>query len=130
MINDISRKKYHQKWRDKNREKTRESYKRWYDKNKKQKCDWQRKYRKDNLEKVRGYFRKYQISYYIKDKYKRRAREILHNAVKYKKVKKPSTCEKCSNKNVQAHHLDYSKPLEVVWVCRSCHENLHHKTND
>jgi hypothetical protein len=31
-------------------------------------------------------------------------------------------CGLCmSQHHVQAHHRDYSKPLEVVWICRRCH---------
>jgi hypothetical protein len=28
------------------------------------------------------------------------------------------------------HHPDYDKPLEVVWVCRSCHLDIHAEEKD
>jgi hypothetical protein len=35
-------------------------------------------------------------------------------------------CEECSSvRHVQAHHEDYAKPLEVRWLCASCHGLLH-----
>jgi hypothetical protein len=35
-------------------------------------------------------------------------------------------CKYCgSSRNVDAHHEDYDKPLEVTWLCRSCHAKLH-----
>ena len=38
----------------------------------------------------------------------------------------PQPCAKCnSTKNIDGHHLDYSKPLEVIWLCRQCHKDLH-----
>lgn len=44
-----------------------------------------------------------------------------------KGVLKPQPCEKCGwKKNVDAHHDDYSKPLEVRWLCRK-HHQIHHK---
>ena len=35
----------------------------------------------------------------------------------------PSICSCCpaTNKRLHAHHEDYNKPLEVVWVCPPCH---------
>lgn len=41
----------------------------------------------------------------------------------YKKRGKlvPQPCETCGFTDVQMHHDDYSKPLEVRWLCRECH---------
>jgi len=46
----------------------------------------------------------------------------------------PQPCEKCgfngkasNGRNlVHAHHDDYSKPLEVRWLCYYCHYEEHH----
>jgi len=34
-------------------------------------------------------------------------------------------CVMCGDQNVHAHHKDYSKPLDVVWLCPKCHHRLH-----
>lgn len=35
---------------------------------------------------------------------------------------KPDTCEKCGLSCIpEAHHHDYSKRLEIIWLCRPCH---------
>lgn len=31
----------------------------------------------------------------------------------------------CGSTATEGHHEDYSKPLEVVWMCRQCHCALH-----
>lgn len=42
---------------------------------------------------------------------------------------KPANCQKCgskpSPKNLHAHHFDYDKPLDVIWVCWKCHKGVH-----
>lgn len=38
-------------------------------------------------------------------------------------VRRP--CEVCGLLDSQMHHDDYSKPLEVRWLCRPCHLKLH-----
>lgn len=51
---------------------------------------------------------------------KNKARRKVRYAIKTGKlIKQP--CEFCGETEVFAHHDDYSKPLEVRWVCRSCH---------
>ena len=54
---------------------------------------------------------------------KRKAHWILWYAIKKGEITKGTICQKCSKSNTQinAHHYDYSKPLEVIWVCRQCH---------
>lgn len=34
-------------------------------------------------------------------------------------------CEVCGDANSEAHHPDYSQPLNVVWLCRAHHKALH-----
>ena len=39
---------------------------------------------------------------------------------------RPTVCSKCDAAGmVDGHHSDYSKPLDVIWLCRSCHMRLH-----
>lgn len=38
-------------------------------------------------------------------------------------------CKVCgTNENIEAHHEDYTKPLDVTWLCRK-HHREHHKMN-
>jgi hypothetical protein len=39
-------------------------------------------------------------------------------------------CKICSNEKVEAHHPNYNEPLNVVWLCRQHHAELHRKYND
>jgi len=36
----------------------------------------------------------------------------------------PNAC-KCGEIDVEMHHSDYSQPLAVEWICRSCHLLFH-----
>lgn len=66
---------------------------------------------------------------YFKFKHKALARAKLNNAVKNGLIKKPNICIYCKSevKRIQAHHPDYTKPLDVQWVCGVCHYTLHLK---
>lgn len=55
---------------------------------------------------------------------KNRAVGILNNAVRDKKISK-LPCEVCGEIKVQAHHEDYSKPLDVNWLCIKHHNERH-----
>lgn len=61
--------------------------------------------------------------------YKQRAKQILENAVKSGKLKR-RPCIVCRNSKADGHHPDYSKPLEVIWLCRACHMKEHRKPVD
>lgn len=57
------------------------------------------------------------------------ARAALAYSVKTGKVQ-PKPCEECGSKQVQAHHEDYSKPLDVVWLCFAHHRARHGQLAD
>lgn len=61
---------------------------------------------------------------------KRAAHVKVGNAIRDGKLK-PQPCERCSQAvGVQAHHEDYSKPLDVIWLCPPCHGQRHREINE
>ena len=37
-------------------------------------------------------------------------------------LKPPERCQRCQREGkLQAHHGDYSRPLDVEWLCLACH---------
>ena len=52
---------------------------------------------------------------------------LVNKAIRSGLLIKPSVCENCGKKGcrLEGHHEDYSMPLEVVWLCYSCHRELH-----
>jgi len=51
---------------------------------------------------------------------------IFKKAIKEKRIIRVKKCVECgSDIQVEAHHEDYSKPLEVLWLCRKCHYHKH-----
>lgn len=57
---------------------------------------------------------------------KANARSYLNVYVRRGKILK-QPCSICNAAKAEAHHNDYTKPLEVIWYCRSCHLLLHKK---
>lgn len=57
---------------------------------------------------------------------KLRAISRLNNAVALGHIERPAACERCgSDDRVEGHHHDYSKPLDVEWLCFTCHRQEH-----
>jgi len=52
-----------------------------------------------------------------------------HHAVEYvvkRGILKKGVCEICgANQRIHAHHGDYTKPLDVQWLCVAHHRELH-----
>jgi len=57
---------------------------------------------------------------------KHNAHNIVNRALRSKKLIK-TPCVVCGNLRSEAHHEDYSKPLEVIWLCRTHHAERHRK---
>lgn len=64
------------------------------------------------------------------NRHKRRAHSAVARAVRSGLlVRQP--CAICgSAENVDAHHADYAKPLEVSWLCETHHGEAHRKPRD
>ena len=57
---------------------------------------------------------------------KQKAREILNESIRVGKLVR-GLCEICGDLNVHGHHDDYSRPLEVRWLCTVHHSQAHHE---
>jgi hypothetical protein len=103
-------KKYWKKYREINREKIK-AYRKIYnqlERTKKLVKEWRTEYRKTE-----------------EFKFKRKARYTAYNALKYGKIIK-EPCAMCgSNENIEIHHIDYSKPMLITFLCRNCHMIIH-----
>jgi len=82
-----------------------------------------RRYRED--------LRRRQISGENSAKWKKRhperykAHYLVSNAIRDGRLVR-GCCEGCGTaENVHAHHDDYSKPLDVRWLCAKCHHRHH-----
>lgn len=57
---------------------------------------------------------------------KRFAHEQLAYAIRTGKVVRSQACEVCrAHGETHGHHHDYEKPLDVWWLCASCHKQWH-----
>jgi hypothetical protein len=117
--------------------------------------EWQKKNRKmlnerckvyylNNLNERREYLKGKQKEYLKtedgKEKHKEQSREFRKNnpekisaqqkcrrAIKQGILSRPDKCSKCEILcKPDAHHEEYNKPLEVIWICKKCHIEIHH----
>jgi len=76
------------------------------------------KWRRANPDKAAAQTKRYP------EKYK--ARKVLNHVIEKGRISKPKTCSVCGKTGrVEGHHEDYSKPLEVIWLCSQCHIDIH-----
>jgi len=61
-----------------------------------------------------------------KHKDKMKARFKLNYNIRIGNIIKPSICPVClKKKKIEGHHEDYTKPLDVKWMCKQCHFDYH-----
>lgn len=61
---------------------------------------------------------------------KKKAHRIFVSSIRTGKVKRPNSCQHCGRSGcpIDGHHEDYSKPNDVIWLCKSCHQRVHYGT--
>jgi len=60
----------------------------------------------------------------INNKLKRRCHSLVKVAIEAGRMER-MPCSKCGDEKAVAHHEDYCKPLDVVWLCRKHHTKRH-----
>lgn len=57
------------------------------------------------------------------------AHKIVAAALKGGRIQTPGKCSECGkiSNYLDAHHDDYKKPLNIRWLCVSCHRKEHNK---
>ena len=77
-------------------------------------------------ERERGRKKKRKYPYFKPEPIKVLARNFLHYATKIGTIKK-QPCRICGEIKAHAHHKDYSKPLDVDWLCLRHHRLIEGK---
>jgi hypothetical protein len=97
----------------------------WQKKNRKRHNENDKRSRQRNPELLRARLGRYKERY--PEKYK--ANKAVWDAVHDGRLVKPACCEDCGKPTpkgeLDGHHKDYSKKLEVDWLCRQCHRKRH-----
>lgn len=102
---------------------------------------YMREWRKNNLDKIiasdikwrqkkenKNTIKECQHQWKINNKEKYIAQKKLTNRVYLGIIIKPPTCEHCGKVTLlHGHHNDYNKPFDVVWLCPSCHGQMHRR---
>jgi hypothetical protein len=125
------------KWKLANRERSLQRFKEYRAAHKKEHADQMRKWRKENRERAietgfeyrenhRSELQLRSRKYRKANQEKEYAHGVIKNLLKFGKIQRPDTCSKCgSSLNIIAHHPDYSKPKDIIWICQSCHLAIH-----
>jgi hypothetical protein len=81
--------------------------------------EYKREYYSRNKSKIQAYYQE-------TGALAKAARRAVDTAIQSGRLIRPETCSACgSHAPIEAHHPDYSKPLEVVWLCNPCHVEVH-----
>ncbi|MCB1351360.1 MAG: hypothetical protein KDK03_01350 [Rhodobacteraceae bacterium] len=83
----------------------------------------------------RGYVRRHrdraahaehQRDWRVRNRDRDRAHAAVKRAIKAGRILRPKACSDCGcEARLEAHHEDYGRPLDVIWLCSVCHGLRH-----
>ena len=79
--------------------------------------------RSKNAERMKA---AYEVSnaWRIEDKRRSKCHRAVSKAIQNGDLKR-LPCERCGNEKSYAHHENYDKPLDVIFLCQPCHKQRH-----
>ena len=134
------RREQQRRYREKNRAKLRAYHKNWRDAHPEYRMEASQRgvlWRQKNPEKAKAINRRYSAKHpeirrirhrdYVRENLERwRANCAVSRALKSGSLYRPDSCERCgATARLHGHHVDYSRPLEVMWLCPQCHRREH-----
>jgi hypothetical protein len=111
-------------WREKNKEKIARRIKLWHQSHREHRKNYQKAYYKTHQKVLSERLKKSRDN--PEYRLKNMARSRVFRAIKSGKIKRAICSIKKCKIIGQAHHPDYNKPLEIVWLCNRHHQQLHH----
>lgn len=113
-------------WQKRNPERQAAYNKRWREENPERRAEHDKLYRERHRDSIGAKNKRWRKQRPVQD----HAWRTVDTAIRRGKLSKPPNCEDCGSKvedprNLHAHHDDYSRPLEVEWLCRGCHAGRH-----
>lgn len=83
---------------------------------------------KERLKTFRAKHPDYHRKDVLRDERKHPEHHNARNRIYQHQIPLAQACVRCGSKeNLQHHHPDYSKPFEVITLCRACHGLVHRK---
>lgn len=114
---------------EKGKEYRKKDYKKWKEYRREQNKIKRKAFRK--TEEGKEYTRLEKRKLYDAYPEKTLARSKVYYAIKTGKLIKPDNCQECGKESkLEGHHHDYSKPLDVKWLCNDCHNLIHNPRRD
>lgn len=88
----------------------------------------QKEWRDRHPEKVRAMNKAGYKKWIATNKKKQRVERFFRKYCKQNGIVRPTDCSQCgSTLKIEAHHPDYDKPLDVVYLCHVCHVAWHRR---
>ena len=116
---------YHQVYYQQHKEQNREYGRKW----RKQNPDYHSQYSKEYYQVNGGAIKSAVMEWAENNPEKVVTQNTFKTQIRNGSIIRPESCSVCGNPCVaEGHHKDYTKPLEVMWLCRSCHKRVHART--
>lgn len=114
-------------WERANAERRTKQRKEWAGRNPERKRTYLRRWRKRHAAGLAEINQRYRERH----PKKHRAHLAVKDAIHRGELIKPDRCVACGEltepRELHGHHTDYSKLLDVEWLCQGCHQDRHHK---